>query len=80
MKDTHGYRGANIHSDHFLVIAKLATPKIWSKNTVRKQEKEETFKVHLLKEKSTLSIYRERLNKYLDQRPISKNINLEWTN
>jgi hypothetical protein len=46
MKDTHVYRGPDIHSDHFLVIAKLAMPKIWSRNTVQKQEKEELFKVH----------------------------------
>jgi hypothetical protein len=31
-----------------------------------------------LKEESILHFYRERLNKYLDQRPRSNNINLEW--
>jgi endonuclease/exonuclease/phosphatase family metal-dependent hydrolase len=34
VKDARVYRGADIHSDHFLVIAKLAVHKRWRKNTV----------------------------------------------
>jgi hypothetical protein len=52
-------------------------PKRWRKAPF-KNEKEEIFNVHLLKEESVLNLYRERLNRYLDQRPISNNIKLDW--
>jgi uncharacterized protein YecE (DUF72 family) len=31
-----------------------------------------------MKEEIILNLYRERLNRYLDQRPMSNNINLKW--
>jgi hypothetical protein len=38
MKDTRVYRRKDIHSEHFLVIAKLAMPEKWRKYTVYIQE------------------------------------------
>jgi hypothetical protein len=38
VRDTHLYRGSYIHSVHFLVIAKLALPKRWRKNTTETGE------------------------------------------
>jgi hypothetical protein len=49
VKDTRVYRGADIHSDHYLVVSKLVMTKRWRSNYVQKQGKEETFNVHLLK-------------------------------
>jgi hypothetical protein len=46
-------------------------------STVQEQEKEETFNIYLLKEESILNLYRERLNRYLDQRPKNNNIKLD---
>jgi hypothetical protein len=80
VKDTHVYRGADIYSDHFLVVSKLVTPKRWRKNYVQKQRKEEKYNVHLLKEESILNLHKERLNRYLDQRPISNNIDFNGIN
>jgi hypothetical protein len=44
----------------------------------RKRRMEETFKVHLLREDGTRKLYQSRLQKYLDERPMTKNINTEW--
>jgi hypothetical protein len=74
VRDTRVYRGA----DHFHVIAKLAMPRRWRLNTVQKQEKGETFKIQVFKEERIMNLYRKRLNRYLNQRPIRNNINLEW--
>lgn len=38
----------------------------------------ETFKVHLLQDDSIRDLYQQRLNLYLKQKPISRNINEEW--
>jgi hypothetical protein len=38
----------------------------------------ETYKVHLLKGDSVKYLYRKRVNKVLQQNPISRNINTEW--
>jgi hypothetical protein len=48
VRHTDVYRGAGVHPDHSLVIAELALPKRWRKNSIQKQEKEETFKVNLV--------------------------------
>jgi hypothetical protein len=40
LEDTHLYRGADIYTDPFLVVAKLAIPGRWKKNTLQKQGKE----------------------------------------
>jgi hypothetical protein len=50
-------------------------PERQRKNYVQKQRKEETFNAHLLKEESALNLYKEGLNRYLNQRLISSNIN-----
>jgi endonuclease/exonuclease/phosphatase family metal-dependent hydrolase len=36
VKDTCVYKGTDIHSDHFLVIAKLTMPKRWRENKCTK--------------------------------------------
>jgi hypothetical protein len=40
--------------------------------------REKYLMVSLLKEKSILNLYREILNRHLDQTLIGNNINLEW--
>jgi hypothetical protein len=63
--------------DHF-IVSKLVMPERCRKNYAQKQRKQETFNVHQIKEESIMNLYTERLNRYLDQRPKSNNINLEW--
>jgi hypothetical protein len=58
VEDTRLYRGADMYTDHFLVVAKLTMPRRWRKNTLQKRGNEKkTFNVHLLKEESILDLY-----------------------
>lgn len=78
VEDTRVYRGADISSDHFLVLSKIKILRRWI--TTKKSEKifKETFKVNLLTEDSVKFLYQRRINQYLEQYPVSNNINLEW--
>jgi hypothetical protein len=52
------YRGTDIGSDHYLLIAKLAVMAKWEKCTRKeKLNKEEIFKVHLLQEQSVKEFF-----------------------
>jgi endonuclease/exonuclease/phosphatase family metal-dependent hydrolase len=78
--DVRVYRGSDIGSDHFLVVAKLNLFAKW-KNLSKKQERqprEEVFKVHLLQEQSVLWFYQQRLQQYLSEVPTSNNVDEEW--
>jgi hypothetical protein len=63
--DTRMYRGADVHSDHFLVISKISLPRRWNQVT-RKRRMEETFEVHLLSEDGIRKLYQSILQTYLD--------------
>jgi hypothetical protein len=65
-------------SDHYFVLSKIKLIRRWKKSTNRGKICKETYKVHLLKEDSVKYLYHNRVNKVLQQNPISRNINTEW--
>ena len=80
VRDTRVYRGADICSDHFLVVATVDLYTKWKKmkplNT-RTTDKQ-VYKVHLLNEDSIRLLYIQRLNKLLETLPTDENIEEEW--
>lgn len=78
--DTRVYRSYDVSSDHFMLMTKIKILKRWLKLGTKKENgsKKQTFKVYLLKEDSIRRLYCQRLDKYLDQRGISLNVNTEW--
>lgn len=76
--DTRVYRGPDINSDHFLLVSKVAIPARWKRFKCKKKEYAETFKVHLLQQESIRKLYQRRIEQYMTQTSISRNINQEW--
>ena len=66
MKDVHVYRGCDIGSDHYILIAEF---KLWSKwrklRTRQRVTQDEVYKVYLLQDESIKDLYQRRLEKYL---------------
>lgn len=75
VEDTRVYRGYDVGTDHFLLISRISIPSRWKQIKRNINEPKQTFKVHLLQEESILQLYQKRLNQYIDERPISNNIN-----
>jgi hypothetical protein len=75
------YRGSDIGSAHCLLVTKMVIMAKWKKCTRKeKLNKEEIFKVHLLQEQSVRVLYQKRLEKYLLERSVVKEIEQEWKN
>lgn len=82
IQDVRVFRGPDISSDHFMVVAKIAIYEKWKKMSSRKENQTEStlFKVNLLKDHSIRKLYETRLENYINITPKSNNINLEWNN
>ena len=80
VQDVHVYRGADIYSDHYLLIAKITIPARWRKIKNPLKSNEEVFKIYLLQDDSVKTLYQNRLNQRLQLIEINENIEKEWEN
>lgn len=80
VQDVRVHRGSDIHSDHYLVVAKVVLLAKWKK--IRKIENPEgdVYKVYLLQEDSIKYLYQQRLLQYLQSQETKDDINQEWNN
>jgi len=79
VEDTRVYRGSDIYSDHYLVVATIRILGRWKKiHKVETHRQEEVFKVYLLQEESIRDLYQRRLNQYLERQSTKQDINEEW--
>jgi hypothetical protein len=75
--DTRVYRGAEIDTDHYLLISKIKIPNI--NVTTKKNKKlptEEKINIQLLEEESIRTLYHQRLNQKLRGR--TGDIHEDW--
>lgn len=80
VQDVHVYRGSDIYSDHYLVVAKIALLARWKTIKTAQIKNEEVFKVYLLQDESIRRLYQNRLNILLQQTETKDNIEMEWGN
>lgn len=73
----HVYRGANIYSYHYLVVAKIALHARWKKLKQRPQNNEEVYKTDLLQEDNTRDFYQKQLSHLLQEKTANNDIELE---
>ncbi|GFG33266.1 hypothetical protein Cfor_04003 [Coptotermes formosanus] len=58
--DTREYRGAEVCSDHFLVLCKIRTPKPYFQKKIQQKAEEGKFEVQLLEQESIRKLYENR--------------------
>lgn len=78
IQDVRVYRGYDIYSDHYLLIATVLMIAKWKKRKTQEKRKEEVFKVYLLEEESIRKLYQNRLQKHLERNVMNENLNEEW--
>ncbi len=78
--DVNVYRGCDIASDHYLVVAKLRTRMKWKSQKSRQRIQEEVYKTYFLREESILRLYQQRLQHYLLETPTVQCLEIEWDN
>lgn len=77
--DVHVYRGCDINSDHYLVMAKLVLYSKWKEMKSKpRSHNTEVFKVYLLRDESIRNLYQQRLQQYLLSNLNGQNIEEEW--
>lgn len=78
VQDVRVFRGSEIGSDHFLVIAEVKLQTKWKRNKPKDRNKEEVYKVYLLQDESIKLLYQKRLQNYLTNAETKDNVNEEW--
>ena len=79
MKDVHVYRGCDIGSDHYILIAEFKRWSKWRKLRTRQRvTQDEVYKVYLLQDESIKDLYQRRLEKYLLETTTEEVLEDEW--
>ena len=79
MMDVRSYRGANVDSDHYLVITRIRAKINKHKYNLNK-EKNDRFNIERLKQIETKKEYEEQIKTLSREIEIKANIEEEWTN
>ena len=83
IKDVRTYRGAELDTDHYLLITRLSFPPRWKNTHNSNQQKnraEEKYKIRLLNDQSTRWLYAKRIDYYLQKKEESIDVEEEWEN
>jgi hypothetical protein len=78
--DTRVYKGLEIESDHYLVIAPIRIPPRWIQKKPRVLNKELSFRVELLQDPSIKWLFERRVNKPIEEIKEANTIEEEWEN
>lgn len=79
-RDVRVLRSCDISTDHFLVRGKVDLKTRWYKlNRTRNQIEDTRWKTNLLNEESIRTLYKSRIELYMDQNAVSEHIELEWS-
>ncbi len=78
--DVNVYRGCDIASDDYLIVAKLRIWMKWKSQKSRQRIQEEVYKTYLLQKESIQRLYQQRLQYYLLETPTVECIEIEWDN
>jgi hypothetical protein len=76
--DTRVCRGAEVDIDHFLVLCKIRTPKLYSQKKIQKKVEERKFKVQLLQQESIRKLYTNGLKEQI--KPRAGDVEIDWVN
>jgi hypothetical protein len=78
--DTRVYRGPEIESDHYLVIASICISPQWIQKKSGVLNKEFSFRLELLQDASIKWLFERRVNKLIEEMKEANTIEEEWEN